>query len=316
MSIIIKSSQLHAGIVNKSEIKSGSTVLVRISSEKQDGKYEGYVAGAKVTLHSKNPLKSGSSFLAEITSKDGKIYVTPKNNEFNTNNLQKQSLELEQLKDDGLLKMMHSLGIPSDDISLEILKNMHQMEIKYDKKIINSVRNLVQKFKGKEKKAAQLILLLMQKDISISESQINDLLELLETKDFDKDKADFELINKINSKKGRWFILPFNFINLSSDQIEGSGFIRILLVDDNLKQINLDCDYKDVRYLFNIKFDFGKCTDIYYNLICNNQEKRESIIKEIKNRFLNKVNIEEKSVENLEDNGSHNEIIVSVGGTV
>ena len=55
----------------------GSSVPVRVTRGLGGGRYEGFVAGVKVSFTSERALKAGDTFSAVVNGRDGKIILTP-----------------------------------------------------------------------------------------------------------------------------------------------------------------------------------------------------------------------------------------------
>ena len=105
-------------------LRDGSQVLVRIISDKGGGKYEGSVAGARVTLSSQSKLAPGSAFPATISTKNGQIIVTP--NSAMQGSAGAAELNLSLLQNTQLLSFMQNLGVSPDNLSLHLLQQMKQ----------------------------------------------------------------------------------------------------------------------------------------------------------------------------------------------
>lgn len=264
---VVHTSQLSRTSISRHPIKDGSQVLVRIISDKGGGRYEGSVAGARVTINSKQPLAAGTTFTATITSKNGQILLTPNLN--NQNNINQTDFQLAVLQNEQLSAFIQNLGLPADTLGFHLLQQMKQLGMKLDSDLLSKIYNLSVKFKGKEKRAAELVSILVKKGIDFSEE---DLLALLQELDSDPDEQsddkqseveEYKLLNKINSIKNTWQLLPYEIVSNDGPLAKGSlGFF----IDEaaSLKLLNVECNWlsNNHDYLFNLEYEKGQCKNI------------------------------------------------------
>lgn len=252
-------------------LQEGSSVNVRIISQKSDGSYIGTVAGAKVNIHSSKPLLLNQSFPATVSVKNGVIYVIPKD-----------LTGMISLSDSAALKIIPSdsiaqkLNLPNDVLMSSIIEFSQGMELKLDSFLFSKIKNIAVRFKGKEISAAKLLLILVQKNISLSEEKIMELLDFLEGGFYDEDSDDDfckDGINQINEKKGSWFIIPFKIVNLSDDEkVLAKGLSRFFYTSEQkLKMLNLECVSSEKKFLFSLLFEGSECKKIRFN--CDDDEK-------------------------------------------
>ena len=264
--ISVYTRQLSRLGIPRQTLREGSQVLVRIIADKGGGKYEGSVAGARVTINSKQPLATGTTFTAAITSKNGQILLTPN---FGENNIAQQSFELSVMQNEQLASFIQSFGLPADETSFHLMQQMKQLGMKMDSALLSKIYNLSVKFKGKEKKAAELLSILVKKGIDFSEE---DLLALLQELDSNPDEdgggqqsetKDHKLLNKINSIKNTWQMLPYEIVSNIGPLAKGS---LSFFVDEKagLKLLNLECNWlsNNHDYLFSLEYEKGQCTNI------------------------------------------------------
>ena len=319
-------------------LKEGSSVLVRVISDRGGGKYEGSVAGVRVQLTSSKPLRPGETFTASIGVKDGTIVVTPKENAGQI------SFNFSEVSQNQLFALLESLGLPADKLSSSILQSFKQMGLKMDSALANKIRSLALRFAGKEKSAAEILSLLSQKALEADEEEIKELLALLEgdersgegngpeqkqkQKPAEDNKSKEKLINRINSTEGAWYLLPFELVQLGHAEAAdgrlflGSGCIRLLFDSAKLlKLLNLDCTYNNQKYLFSLAYEGKKITNTYFNV--SNAENPEKIRPEeelirLKKHFmaagLNGGKLSWAEKEAVEGNASGLEAFVSFGG--
>ena len=309
--IIVRTNQLLTNGIKSQFLKNGSQVLVRVLSQLPNGKYEGSVAGVRINFSSNKPLLPGTSFTANVIAKNGVIQLVPKQTgsiqpQNQQNPLQNQfQLQNNILQNENLASLLSSLGLPADSLSVNLLQQMQQLEMKFDLSLLGKIRNLALRIKGKEKLASQLLMILAEKGLEADKESLEKLLKEL-FGDFENEenhqkaeqdeKNDYELLNDFNSKKGKWYFLPFEIINLSqiAEQKLGKGLIKLLYNGDNSKLLmtNLDCTYNNKNYLFNLFFDpnqaGNKITSLAVNINPVEANEREIIISKLKEAFLKK----------------------------
>ena len=309
--IIVRTNQLLTNGIKSQFLKNGSQVLVRVLSQLPNGKYEGSVAGVRINFSSNKPLLPGSSFTANVLAKNGVIQLVPKQTgsiqpQSQQNPLQNQfQLQNNILQNENLASLLSSLGLPADSLSVNLLQQMQQLEMKFDLSLLEKIRNLALRIKGKEKLASQLLMILAEKGLEADKESLEKLLnELFD--DFEKEenhqkaeqdeKNDYELLNDFNSKKGKWYFLPFEIINLSqlANQNLGKGLIKLLYNGDNSKLLmtNLDCTYNNKNYLFNLFFEptqaGNKITSLAVNINPVEANEKELVVSKLKEAFLKK----------------------------
>ena len=306
----IHSAQLSRAGISHQILKNGSSVLVRIISDKGGGKYEGSVAGVRVNISSAHSLKAGDTFPAIINAKDGTIYLNPKDASGNGLLTSVMTMSFSEVQQSELMAFLAASGLPSDSISVSVLQLIKQLGLKIDATLITKIRNLALHFPGKEKQAAELLAILSEKGMDASETEINELLMLLDTNiDEKKDekqnaahkklqkKADKDsLINKINQMQGAWYLLPFELIQISHEvgadtnkivdnNCIGKGCIRLLFDSaKQLKRLNLEAVYNQYKYLFSLAYEGKKISNAKFN-VSDTVSVDEAIIR-LKKHFM------------------------------
>ena len=264
--ISVYTGQLSRLGIPKQTLREGSQVLVRIIADKGGGRYEGSVAGARVSITSKQPLATGTTFTASITSKNGQILLTPN---FGENNIAQQTFELSVMQNEQLASFIQSFGLPADETSFHLMQQMKQLGMKMDSALLAKIYNLSVKFKGKEKRATELLSILSKKGIDFSEEDLLALLQELDSNPDDQDdgqksaQQEYKLLNKINSIKNTWQMLPYEIVSSVGPLAKGSlGFF----VDEaaSLKLLNVECNWlrNNHKYLFSLEYLKGQCTNI------------------------------------------------------
>jgi len=186
---------------NAQVFREGSQVLVRIAADKGNGKYEGFVGGVKVNLSANKALTPGTTFTATIGVKNGTIQIIPKAMEVmgEIKNLGINFLSLvensggdalQAVNNQQLAAYLQSIGLPPDNLSVHLFQQMKQLGLKYDAVLMKKLHLVAQKFKGKEKSAGEMLLLLLQKGIDLEEDELIALLAQLEYKD-NQNNSDF-----------------------------------------------------------------------------------------------------------------------------
>ena len=265
--VIVQTGQLSRLGVAPKGLQNGSQVLVRIIADKGGGKYEGSVAGARITINSKTAMTPGTSFRATISTQNGQILLYPVNE--NGEVAQNALFTMEAAQTEQLAAMLQSLGLNADDLSYHLMQQLKQLGMKMDSTLLSKIYNLSVKFKGKEKRAAELIAILAKKGIDFSEDELLAFLQELgeETEDAEgNDKSQnqqYKLLNKINSIKNTWQMLPYEIVSNMGPLAKGNlGFF----VDEasQLKLLNLECNWlsNNHEYLFSLEYEKGLCKNI------------------------------------------------------
>ena len=265
--VIVQTGQLSRLGVAPKGLQNGSQVLVRIIADKGGGKYEGSVAGARITINSKTAMTPGTSFRATISTQNGQILLYPVNE--NGEVAQNALFTMEAAQTEQLAAMLQSLGLNADDLSYHLMQQLKQLGMKMDSTLLSKIYNLSVKFKGKEKRAAELIAILAKKGIDFSEDELLALLQELgeETEDAEgNDKSQnqqYKLLNKINSIKNTWQMIPYEIVSNMGPLAKGNlGFF----VDEasQLKLLNLECNWlsNNHEYLFSLEYEKGVCKSI------------------------------------------------------
>ncbi len=177
---------------NVKMLAEGSSVRVVITGKKQDGRYEGSVAGVKVNIRSGKVFQKGSEFVATVTLQNGKIHLIPENANVKIENI----VFVENAK---ITQILNGLGLPENEITKNILLQLKQLGLPLDSDSIAKIYNFLAKNKGKKKNLASLVVILEQKGIKLTENQIAELLDELDFETDSENKNNFE--NKINEDR-------------------------------------------------------------------------------------------------------------------
>lgn len=306
-------------------LRDGSQVLVRIISDKGGGKYEGSVAGARVTLSSQSPLKTGSTFSATISTKNGQILISPNSAQLGSEGA--ADLKLSLLENTQLTSFIQNLGLPPDNLSFHLLQQMKQLEMKFDTELLKKFHNLALKFNGKEKRAAELLMILAKKGLDFSEHELLTLIDELgwEDEPSQKDKQnnhqekEYQQINRLNSIKSSWQFLPYE---LTQNQLPLAHGNLGLLYDDNnsLQFLKLECKWhaSGHRYLFSLEYQSGSCKNILMNCDAS-PEQSEKLAHKLDALFSSlgkNITIELVPSDLIEGTACQTESLYSFGGLV
>ena len=314
-------SQIRAS-QNVKVLQQGSSVLVRVIADKGGGQYEGSVAGVRVNLRSKNPLKPGDTFTATVNLNNGKIEITPKAESGISFLADKVFVEAQGQSQ--LQNLLAEIGLPPDDINSHIALQMKQLGMKLDAEVIRKLHALSIRFAGKEKKAAELLTILKDKGIELSQTQLLELLNLLEKEADGGEEAESPALKIINHKSG-WIFLPYEIVNdpgntpsENEPSLLGRGIIRLLIGDDKkLSKLNFNLLINNNEYLFNLDFENKKCKKIRCNFPVKESEV-EKTLDALEKKLLGcgapQIIFAEKS--ELEGSGCESEEFFEVGGRV
>ena len=307
---------------NTTVLKEGSSVFVKVLADKGNGVYEGSVAGHRVHINSAKGLEVGSSFVASISSKNGTIYITPKE-VLNVNN--NPYIQINTVEGNQLATLLARLGVPVNQLSGNILKMMMMMEMKIDGDVLRNIFVMASRHKGREKAASEILLLLKDKQIDVSEDELEALLAYLEgyngklsdIDDYRNQGNSKDLINKINKKENGWTIVPYNLLDVKTNEVIGSGILRLLYSKyKDLKKINLNCYFNEKEYLFSLLFEAKKLSSIKFNInpIERNEEYYVTALTSLFLKQDKEIDIEFVSPSIIEGCGSEGEKIYSFEG--
>ena len=266
--VIVQTGQLSRMGVAPKGLQNGSQVLVRIIADKGGGKYEGSVAGARININSRTPLSPGTSFKATISTQNGQILLYPMYESGEV--VQNALFTIETAQNEQLASLLQSLGLNPDDLSYHLMQQLKQLGMKMEPGLLSKIYNLSVKFKGKEKRAAELITILAKKGIDFSEEELLALLQELgeepdsaDSNSGAKQNQEYELLNKINSIKNTWQLLPYEIVSNAGALAKGS---LSFFVDEvaSLKLLNIGCTWlsNNHNYLFSLEYEKGLCRNI------------------------------------------------------
>jgi len=335
---------------NVKVLQEGSSVRVVVIADKGNGKYQGSVAGVRVNITSKNPLNVGSSFVANVSSKNGIIQLTPQNNQINNFSAQ----VMVEHGQEQFNQYLSAFGLPQDSLSTSIMYQFKQLGMNFDSEVIRKIYTLAVRFKNKEKIAASLISILKEKGIETAETEIKKMIEELDFEQGEETYSQCQIsqnhfededvynqllffinnllnesqsenqkiglltisnhIKKSENGNGNWIFIPFEIVTATSQKI-GNGNLKLLLNQSNvLNKILIEYfDEKASRFL--LDFESDKLKAVKMNIDQLPEKEIDKKITELSKK-LNGIKVEWFMKEELENTAALSEEIYSVGGLV
>ncbi|MCR5218155.1 hypothetical protein [Treponema sp.] len=313
---------------SRTEVHEGSSVYVRVLSEDSPQNYTVYFAGNRVKVKSPLPLKAGQAFAATIkTSPDGKILLVP------------SAPSLSSKENSRIQNFLLSQGIQPDAVTERLLAMMQNLGVKINTRIISRAALLASKFPGKEKKAADLALLLEEKGIEATESLVAQLLMEIdssysgdsekkeeEPRDQNKDTADQRITglyqDPLPEKSGllaffnhmqvdgplQWLILPYEY-SLKDKKARGS--IRIQY-NRELKTTEKVCI--DLRFN-NDKLNKKVVTNYFFVLYYSISKVREMRFCTLPPLLTSRIPFEEKRLGEFLRSGMNDDSVAAIYST-
>lgn len=313
--VIVGAAQTYGVQPAKVKIQNGSQVNVKIILGDGNGKYSATVAGVRVNIRSERAFKNGEVFKAKLFVKDGTVFLTPV--AANKSGIQIENFPLSVVSDFQVFDFFKNLGLPSDFVMLNIFQMMKQLQMKLNIPLFTKLHNFAVKFSGKQKTAAEILMILADKGFDFNEEDVFSLLKLVDNQIDYKEKNNKQnenakkLLNKINLKDGGWFIIPFCIENLSENNFvteaelfnknsENIDKTKSRFFDDKVLTQNSDEKLKNIIGFGNIRILIGNGKKIkLLNLSCNFQNKDYYFSLEYKNGICQKIkmNIDDENLE-------------------
>ena len=152
----------------KESFSEGGSVFVRVIKNLGGGNYIVSLGGSRLSVRSETPLEENSSLLAKIKIFGEKIMLIrqPVGN-FAEVSAQKISANVSA---DGVLSgaaaaYLKKLGLTPDALSSSMLSQMQELGLSFNLDFMKRIRLLAGKFRGREKRAAEIALALEQKGL-------------------------------------------------------------------------------------------------------------------------------------------------------
>lgn len=111
--------------------------------------------------------------------------------------------------------------------------------------------------------------------------------------------------SEMNQEK-KWLFLPFEIVSEASESeirnVEGKGNFKLFLHDKiNLKFLNIECNFRNKSFLFNMEFDKNKLRTVKFNISSGQKEYDDFFeIDELKSELRQKLEIQKISVDCIE----------------
>lgn len=325
--VIVQTAALVNGNANRS-LSEGSSVYVRVIKNNGNNSFTVAFAGGRYNIKSELPLKPGTGFLTTVKFDAGKIILVQKDIKLQLSaiNLQKINTALDasgNITNPALINYFNRLGIAPDGISLSIYNQMKELQARFDWRVFNKVRNIAEKFKGREKTAASIAYILEQKGISSSYDLVEEYLEesdflntpetnpvfyeseeenpfckffkeIFEGRNYENNPAGLQTVfNHLGFscrspvKTGNWIRIPFEFSYENKGKKNGNGSFSALIdnISKKAEKFHLVFDFQSSRFDFHVITYGGKVMKIILNGNGNN-EAVPFIAKELSGKFV------------------------------
>ena len=165
--VVLQKAALTNSLYKKS-FSEGGSVFVRVIKNLGGGNYIVSLGGSRLSVRSETPLEENSSLLAKIKIFGEKIMLIrqPVGN-FAEVSAQKISANVSA---DGVLSgaaaaYLKKLGLTPDALSSSMLSQMQELGLSFNLDFMKRIRLLAGKFRGREKRAAEIALALEQKGL-------------------------------------------------------------------------------------------------------------------------------------------------------
>ncbi|MGP1458256.1 MAG: hypothetical protein ACTTKL_02970 [Treponema sp.] len=153
----------------------GGSVFVRVIKNLGGGAYLVSLAGKKFNVKSETPLAENSTLRASVKFDGGKILLV-RQAETAAEVFSAQKIMLDAGAD-GVLSgaaaaYLKKLGLPPDSLPFSLLSHMQELGLRFDRALLRRIYALSKKFKGREKRAAEIALALEQKGLPADDNSI------------------------------------------------------------------------------------------------------------------------------------------------
>lgn len=299
-------------------LREGGSVFIRVISGSGNGVYTVSLGGRQFSARSEQPLESGTVLKVQIQQQEGKILLIPETFpapdtgllRFDRALLENTSLPAQ------FSALFSALGIPADQISVQLLVFLQQAGMKADIQKLNLCRTIARQFPGHEAEAAEAAIALWEKgikpDADITAALLNLLLlngqqhgagvddddgsrERSGTGSEDTSAAPFDglyncrllslarepglltLFNHISGGTRHWIILPFTF---PSETEEIVGNIRVLLNREkkNTEKVVLSAESSVFKYSFVLYYNKNRILSGAFSIV---PEPLPSVVQQI-----------------------------------
>lgn len=295
-------------------LKVGDFVFVRVLKQLENNKALVSIAGYKteVTIEDKNQLISknpngliNGGFRAKILQRGDSILLELQNQ---LEKVENQNILIEKnpisniINQSDISNYLQNLGLVSDSISYKILQFIQQMGYSFNLKKIDDIRKLVLQFPGNEKKASEIAMYLEEKGLPVTKENIEDFLNKIQgIGDFNN--SFLAKSNLSNNKDKYWICIPFQF-DVKSVKSYGTIFLLKSLKENfvNFINIRLYSKEKNIFFKFYLKKQINQDKMLlskiqFYITPLESVKKVDSAIKELKNLFLQKNELDPRNLD-------------------
>ena len=173
--VSVKSQNALSGV--QQNLREGDFVFARVLKNLGGGNYLVSFAGGRFAAKSAQSLEAGQTFKAQIFLSSGGVVLkmATQANVHGGENLVKAFSALSPEAQEFLA----ALGLPADNVSARILQHLTQSGSKLDARLMQKVRRLAQKFKGREAEAAEAALALEEKGIDSESAALDQIMDAL-----------------------------------------------------------------------------------------------------------------------------------------
>ena len=146
-------------------IADGQKIRVTVLKNNGDGTSLVSFGGGKFNVKCQRNFEPGQTFEAKVVDSGGKILLQP---------------EGEKIFASSFVRFMEANGLVPDQITAKVFEFMEQSGVRIDKKILQKSRSIALNFPGKEKAAAEIACMLLEKGIEPTEEKVGQLLLYLD----------------------------------------------------------------------------------------------------------------------------------------
>ena len=174
--VSVKSQNALSGV--QQNLREGDFVFARVLKNLGGGNYLISFAGGRFAARSAQSLVQGQTFRAQISLAGGSValkIVSGQNAQGGDNLVKTFSALSPEARE-----FLAALGLPADSVSAKILQSMMQQGAKLDPRLMQKVRRLSQKFKGRESEAAEAALALEEKGVDSESLALDQIMGALD----------------------------------------------------------------------------------------------------------------------------------------
>lgn len=267
-------------------IADGQKIRVTVLKNNGDGTSLVSFGGGKFNVKCQRNFEPGQTFEAKVVDSGGKILLQP---------------EGEKVFASSFVRFMEANGLVPDQITAKVFEFMEQSGVRIDKKILQKSRSVALNFPGKEKAAAEIACMLLEKGIEPTEEKVGQLLLYLDVTEGtdpngkgagsseeresateeEGDDEDFlkgfysvlpckksgilAFLNHFKNPESskHWVVLPYEW---QQKENRARGFIKLLL-DTELKtteKIQISCEISCKKYYFVLYYGNSKVKEVRF----------------------------------------------------